>query len=81
MVAHAFNPAFGRETQVALYGYKASLVFISTFQGYRVGPCLESQMGHKVRARLAVSVLHDVHCGLMPPVQHHHCKDVPDLVA
>lgn len=43
MVAHAFNPAFGRETQVALYGYKASLVFISTFQGYRVRPCLKKE--------------------------------------
>lgn len=25
-------------------------------------------------------VLHDVHCGLMPPIQHHNCKDVPYLV-
>lgn len=28
-----------------------------------------------------MSVLHDVHCGLVPPVQHHHCQDVPHLVA
>lgn len=28
-----------------------------------------------------MSVLHDVHCGLVPPIQHHHCQDVPHLVA
>lgn len=53
MVAHAFNPAFGRETQVALYGYKASLVFISTFQGYRVGPCLKKEKKSKLK-RLSI---------------------------
>jgi hypothetical protein len=45
------------------------------------GPYLESQVGNIVRARLAVSVLHDIHRGLMPPIQHHYCKDMPDLVA
>lgn len=33
-----------------------------------------------LRTGLAVSVLHDVHCRLVPPVQHHYCKDVPYLV-
>lgn len=30
---------------------------------------------------LAVSEVHDVHSGLMPPVEHHHHQDVPHLVA
>lgn len=33
-----------------------------------------------LRTGLAVSVLHDVHCRLVPPVQHHYSKDVPYLV-
>lgn len=41
---------------------------------------LHSQAWAILRTGLAVSVLHDVHCGLMPPVQHHHCKDMPHLV-
>lgn len=45
------------------------------------GPYLDSQVGNILRARLAVSVPHDVHRGLVPPVQHHHCEDMPDLVA
>lgn len=32
-------------------------------------------------ARLAVSKVHDVHSGLMPPVKHSHHKYVPHLVA
>lgn len=44
-------------------------------------PYLGSQVRAVLGAGLAVSVLHDVHCGLVPPVQHHHCQDVPHLVA
>lgn len=32
-------------------------------------------------AGLAVSEAHDVHGGLMPPVEHQHHQDVPHLVA
>lgn len=41
---------------------------------------LGSQARAVLGAGLAVSVLHDVHHGLVPPVQHHHRQDVPDLV-
>lgn len=41
----------------------------------------ELQVRNIVRAGLAVSVPHDVHRRLVPPIQHHHCKDMPDLVA
>lgn len=41
---------------------------------------LHSQVHAMLRTGLAVSVLHDVHCRLVPPVQHHYSKDVPYLV-
>lgn len=33
------------------------------------------------RARSAVPEVHDVHGGLVPPVEHQHHQDVPHLVA
>lgn len=46
----------------------------------RTKTALPSQVHAILRTGLAVSVLHDVHYRLMPPVQHDHCQDMPHLV-
>lgn len=51
-----------------ILGYKTPHYILLNSRTHQVAIYLNSQMGDIVGTRLAMSVLHDIHCGLVPPV-------------